>query len=269
MVINRACIVGAPWWLCIGCLAWLWMPLHRPAAPWLEPMSFPVRWPGNSGGQRQEEESLVGGALVGQAGHPTSQRPHVVPLAAYRLPPAIRHYVGQNNHHTFHEQCLPLHWAFHLPLSPSINGGEDCWGLRHLIDNPSEGVPDRVWALSSQPCLGLWAGLTGGAATRTLGHAPCQVKAMLGVLGGCGQTGSQTSSFAQGLCPQPRSARSADKSGLAPNSLSTSNWTCFLSFFSFCEEASHHSALSFKSWGLGLQLEAFHGVMVLLIRMGS
>ena len=102
-------------------------------------------------------------------------------------------------------------------------------GLRQFFSDPSVRIPDRVWSVPSCPCLGPWVGLTRGNCCQILGPcSPCQGKAVLGALVGVGTPSAKKWTNCTG------------RSGSAPNSLSTSNWTCFLSFSSFCGEASHH-----------------------------
>ena len=125
-------------------------------------------------------------------------------------------------------------------------------GLGHLLCNPMAGIPDRVWSLSSQPCLGLWVGLAGGSCCWNFG--PCSAwwsRAALRAFGRWGWLPVKLGVFFHsGAAPSAKKwVRSAGRSSSASNS-SASNQTCFLSFSSFCGEASHHCTLSFESLDL-------------------
>ena len=130
-------------------------------------------------------------------------------------------------------------------------------GMRHLFCDPMVWIPHRVQPLSFWPCLDCeWVWL-GDAAARTLGWAP-PVRAWLcwGILVGVGSSTVKLGAFLHsGAAPSAKKwVRSEGKSGLPPNSLSTSNQTCFLGFSSFCGEAWHCCALSFDSWDLACNL---------------
>ena len=99
----------------------------------------------------------------------------------------------------------------------------------------------------------------GDATARTLGQAP-PVRAWLcwELLVGVGSwEGELGALLHSGAVPSAKKRmRSEGKSGSLPNSSSTLNQTCFLSFSfsSFCREASHYCALSMESQDLGCNL---------------
>ena len=154
-----------------------------------------------------------------------------------------------------HSACPYVELPTCLYLPPPM--GMRVAGLSHLISNPSVGIPDRVWPLSSQPCPGLQVGLTGGSSCQNLGPAPpAWTRPALGFLGGCGWPGSQTRTILS-LRSHPISQEVGEvckQVQFSTQLLIHLNWTCFLSFSSFHGEASDHHAMSFESWDLGCNL---------------
>ena len=107
--------------------------------------------------------------------------------------------------------------------------GRSIAGLRQFIGYPPVGIADRVWSLPSCPCLGLQVGLTRGSCCQIFGPcSPARARLCWELLVGVGTPLAKKWTISTG------------RSGSALNSPSASNWTCFLSFSSFCGEASYH-----------------------------
>ena len=187
--------------------------------------------------------------LVGWVGCPTSQRPLVVPMAASRLPPAIRHSIGQNKSSypscTMHGPML----SFPLTLISSHQWG---WGLlgwvissviqwQVYLTGSSLSLPSSAWNCEQDQLEETFV--------RTLGHAPPDGAGLaLRAFGKCVPS-------LWSCVPPPRSGPGLKASPVSlPNSSSALKWTCFLGFSSFHRKASHQHALSLDSWDLGCNL---------------
>ena len=123
----------------------------------------------------------------------------------------------------------------------------------HLLCDPSVGIPDRVWSLFSQPCLGPWVGLAGGSCCQNFGPcSPWHGRAPLRAFGRCRWPCSWTRSFlslrghllSQEMNEVWRQVQFSTKLliCLKPDLLSQ--------FLFFLWEVSHHHALSFESLDL-------------------
>ena len=151
--------------------------------------------------------------------------------------------------------CVPLsqHVLLSCPptglnLPPPVGMGVAMLG--HLIHNPLMQVFHRIWSLSSWPCSGSRVGLTMGQYSWNFRPGlSCQGMAVLGAFRGVGSwAGKLGALLHSGAAPSSKKrVRSEGKFGSSPNSLSTSNQTCFLSFSSVCGEALHCHALLLDS----------------------
>ena len=129
--------------------------------------------------------------------------------------------------------------------------------LRCLICNPPAWVLHRIWALFLV-LLGIKSGIDWGDITvRTLGQAP-PVRSWLcwELLVGAGNWEGELGVLLHlGAAPSvKKKMRSEGKPDSSPNSLSTSNQTCFLGFSLVCREVLHCSVLFLDSWDLGCSL---------------
>ena len=88
---------------------------------------------------------------------------------------------------------------------------------------------------------------------------PVRAKLCWGLLVGVGSPAVKLGVFLHfGDAPSAKEwVRTEGKCGSSPNSLSTSNWTCFLGLSSLCGETSHHHALSLDSCDLGCNSRFF------------
>ena len=133
-------------------------------------------------------------------------------------------------------------------------------------------IPDWVWPLSFQPCLGPQMGWNGGSCCWNFGLcSPCWVKAVLGALGGCGWPGSQS-----------RSILLLWGHALSQEVGEVCRQVRFSTQFIIHLELDLLPQVLLFLWGgisspctvlwvprLGLQLEASHGAVELLIRKGT
>ena len=125
--------------------------------------------------------------------------------------------------------------------------------LGHLVCNPPPWMFYRIWPLSFWPCPGSRVGSTRGYCCWNFRPgSSCQGMAVLGAFGGGWQLDRQTGSVLS-LAGRKR-IKSEGKSGSLPNSSSTSNQTCFLSYSSFCGEALCQHALPLDSQTMGCSL---------------